>query len=288
MKKLLTNVMGLSLNTLAVLAPKKTAQVGFELFCRPFRANINEKQKSFFNTALKESFQFKNIDIQTYRWGTGPKNILLLHGWQSHTYRWKIYIESLSKDYTVHAFDAPGHGLSSGKMLHVPLYSDVIEEQIKRIGDIDTIITHSLGGFATFYAFYRNPALTAKKIVALASPGEAQEFFNFYKKSLRLSDRCAKLVIDRFEETFQRNPSFFSAPVFASSLTIPGLIIHDEEDKETDFEHAQRIHKSWKNSRLIKTKGFGHNLKSPDVVREVIQFVKEPVDIVDFRLTILD
>ncbi|HKZ37740.1 MAG TPA: alpha/beta hydrolase [Chryseolinea sp.] len=278
MEKLLTKVMGLTLNTLAVLAPKKTAQVGFELFCRPFRATINDKQKAFFNTALKKSFQFKNIDIQTYRWGTGPKNILLLHGWQSHTYRWKIYIESLSKDYTVHAFDAPGHGLSSGKMLHVPLYSDVIEEQIKRIGDIDTIITHSLGGFATFFAFYRNPKLTAKKIVAMASPGEAQEFFNFYKKSLDLSDRCSKLVIDRFEETFQRTPSFFSAPVFASSLTIPGLIIHDEEDKETSFNHAQRIHQCWRNSKLIKTKGFGHNLKSPEVVREVIQFVNEPVE----------
>jgi len=279
MKKLLTKAMGLSLNALAVLAPRKTAQIGFELFCRPFRTTISEKHKSFFNTASKSSFAFKGVNIQTYRWGTGPKNILLLHGWQSHSYRWKIYIESLSKEHTVYALDAPGHGLSEGKMLHVPLYSDVIEAQIKRIGNIDTIVTHSLGGFATFYAFYRNPELMAKRIIAMASPGEAQEFFDFYRKSLALSGRCSKLVINRFEETFQRSPSFFSASIFASSLRIPGLIIHDEEDKETSFDHAQRIHNSWKNSKLIKTKGFGHNLKSPEVIKEVLQFVNEPLPI---------
>jgi pimeloyl-ACP methyl ester carboxylesterase len=277
MKKAITKSIGIGLNTLAWLAPKKAAQLGFEIFCRPFRVQINDRQKSFLETASKEVFEFEGTVIQTYRWGNGPKNILLLHGWQSHTYRWKVYIEALSKNYTVHAFDAPGHGLSGGKILHVPLYSDIIQEQINRIGEVDTIITHSLGGFATFYAFYRNPQLRAGKIIAMASPGEAQEFFNFYKKSLDLSDRCAKLVVDRFEETFKRAPTFFSAHVFASSLTIPGLIIHDEEDKETPFHHAERIHKAWSNSKLVRTKGFGHNLKSPEVVKQVVEFVSDPV-----------
>lgn len=277
MKKLLTKTIGLSLNALAIVAPRKTARMGFELFCRPIRVPINEKQKAFLDTSQKQSFQFKGNYIQTYRWGNGPKNILLLHGWQSHTYRWKVYIESLSNDYTIYAFDAPGHGLSGGKLLNVPLYSEVIEEQINRIGEVDTLIAHSLGGFAAFYMFYRNPELIVNKIIAMAPASEAQEFFEFYKKSLRLSDKCSKLIVDRFEEIFQRPPSGFSAPLFASSLRIPGLIIHDEEDKETSFNHAQRIHSSWKNSKLIKTKGFGHNLKSTEVVRDVIQFVNEPL-----------
>jgi pimeloyl-ACP methyl ester carboxylesterase len=201
----------------------------------------------------------------------------MLHGWQSHTYRWKVYIEALSKDHTVYTLDAPGHGLSGGKLLNVPLYSEVIEEQLKRVGDIDTIITHSLGGFSTFYTFYRNPALSVNKIIALASPGEAKEFFDFYTRTLRLSEKTTQLIIDRFEETFQKTPEFFSAPTFASSLTIPGLIIHDEHDDETPFYHAERIHRAWKNSKLIKTKGFGHNLKSTEVIKEVIQFVNDPL-----------
>ncbi len=276
MKRLITKTIGASLNTLAHIAPAKTARLGFELFCRPQRLPVNSKQKAFFETAIKEVFIYKGNDIQTYRWGAGDKKVLLLHGWQSHTYRWKLYIELLSKEYTVYSLDAPGHGLSGGKLLNVPLYSEVIEEHIARIGGVDTIITHSLGGFATFYTFYRNPALPVGKLVTLASPGEAQEFFDFFRKTLQLSKKSERLVVSYFEKTFEKTPDFFSAPAFASALKIPGLIIHDEDDRETPFYHAERIHKAWKNSRLIKTKGYGHNLKAPAVIDEVIKFVADP------------
>ncbi|WP_276369399.1 alpha/beta hydrolase [Chryseolinea sp. H1M3-3] len=279
MKNIITKSIGAGLNTLAHIAPAKTAQLGFELFCRPIRVPINEKQQAFFNSATKESFTYNGNHIQTYRWGTGEKVIMLLHGWQSHSYRWKIYIEALSKDHTVYTLDAPGHGLSGGKMLNVPLYSEVIREQIKRIGSVDTIITHSLGGFATFYAFYRNPELSVNKIVALASPGEAQEFFDYFTSALRLSKKSTQLIVEYFEKTFKVSPAFFSAPVFASTLKVPGLIIHDEHDNETPFHHAERIHRAWKNSKLIKTKGFGHNLKSTDVVKEVVHFVNDPLSL---------
>lgn len=277
MKKILLKTIGTGLNLMAHISPRKTAHVGFELFCRPFRTPITKKQNEFFDSAAKSSFELAGNRIQTYRWGTGEKNVLLLHGWQSHTYRWRIYIEALSKNYTVHALDAPGHGLSTGHLLNVPLYSQVIEEHIKQIGNIDAIITHSLGGFATFYTLYRNPMLNVKKIVALASPGEAQEFFDFYTRSLKLSTKSVKLISSHFEALFKHQPSYFSAPVFASTLTVPGLIIHDADDKETPFYHAERIHQAWKNSKLLKTQGLGHNLKSHDIVKEVIQFVSEPI-----------
>jgi pimeloyl-ACP methyl ester carboxylesterase len=273
MKTLITKSIGAGLNTLAHIAPARAANIGFKLFCRPFRVQINEKQKAFFATAKQEKFTHEGVDIQTYRWGNGPKKILMLHGWQSHTYRWKPYIDALSPDHTVYALDAPGHGLSGGKFLSVPLYSEVIEEQIKRIGPVDTVLTHSLGGFSALYTFYREPSLHTGDLIALASPGEAKEFFDFYSRSLRLSQKCSNLIINRFQQVFQKTPAFFSAPTFASSITIPGLIIHDEDDKETPFHHAERIHAAWKTSTLIKTKGFGHNLRSQDVVQEVMQYV---------------
>src|SRR5688572_16030835 len=102
MKALIPRTIGAGLNTLAYVAPGKAAQLGFELFCRPLRVPITKKQQGFFDTAVKETFQSNGFDIQTYRWGTGAKKILLLHGWQSHTYRWKLYIEALSKNFTVY------------------------------------------------------------------------------------------------------------------------------------------------------------------------------------------
>lgn len=277
MKTLITQTIGAGLNTLAYIAPARAADIGFQLFCQPFRSKITPRQKEFFSTAVLDKFTHAGAEIQTYRWGNGPKKILMLHGWQSHTYRWKPYIETLSKDYTVYSLDAPGHGLSGGKLLNVPLYSEVVEQQIMRMEGADAVITHSLGAFTALYTIYRNPGLHSGKLVALASPGEAQEFFEFYKKALRLSQRCSRLVIDKFQQIFQKTPEDFSAPTFAASINIPGLIIHDEDDDETPFHHAERIHAAWKQSSLIKTKGYGHNLKNHKVVSEVVRYVAEPV-----------
>jgi pimeloyl-ACP methyl ester carboxylesterase len=280
MKKIIMRGLGLCMNTLAQVLPKKAARIGFNLFCYPFRVPVNAKQRAFLDTADQSTFDYNGMKIQAYQWGKGSKNILLIHGWQSHTYRWKKYIDSLNKDdYTVHAFDAPGHGLSGGKFLSVPLYSEIIESYMKRMGSLETIISHSVGSFSAIYTLYRNQYLPVKKLVTLASPGEAQEFFDFYKKSLSLSDKCSTLIIDHFYERFKKTPRDFSAPLFAAALRIPGLIIHDEDDDDTSVIHSKKIHASWEGSTLIVTKGFGHNLRSDEVLNQVIRFVDEPIPV---------
>lgn len=269
---------GLYLNSLAHVAPRKAAKIGFDLFCHPLRVPIHAKQRAFLESASQTAFVHGGIKLKTYQWGNGPKNILLLHGWQSHTYRWKKYIESLSKDeYTIHAFDAPGHGLSEGRFLSVPLYSEVIEDFIGRIGDVETIIAHSIGSFSAIYTYYRNKNLPIRNLVSLASPGEAQEFLEYYKKSLSLSEKSARLIAERFFEIFQKTPGDFSAPRFATALNIPGLIIHDEEDEDTSSVHSKKIHAAWKGSTLISTRGFGHNLRSDEVIRQVVHFIDRQI-----------
>lgn len=274
MKTLIMKLIGLYLNVLAVVAPPKAERFGLALFCRPFRGKMTPRQLLFLQTANQFHFIHKHETIAAYSWGTGEKKILLLHGWQSHTYRWKSYIEQLiDRDCTVFAFDAPGHGLTTGKFLSVPLYSEVIEKMILQIGKPDAIVSHSLGGFSALYTLYRNPSLSSDKLVVMAAPGEAAEFFEFYKTSLRLSQRSLDLVIKRFKELFNHGPEYFSSSKFASSVTSAGLIIHDEDDEETSAEHSKRVHQQWNNSRLLITKGFGHNLKSVEVIKEVIQFI---------------
>src|SRR5215207_10156996 len=101
MKTLLTRIIGLYLNALGFISPRAAGLKGFLLFCRPFRMLITQKQKEFFNTADRFTLEHEGTRIQGYQWGNGEKKILFLHGWQSHTYRWKAYIEALSKeDYT--------------------------------------------------------------------------------------------------------------------------------------------------------------------------------------------
>lgn len=276
MKALITKGIGLYLNTLSWMAPEKAGRVGFELFCRPFRGKISPQHKAFFDSAEQFTIAHKGEQIKLYKWGHGHKKILFLHGWQSHTYRWKKYIDELSKqEFTIYSIDAPGHGLSTGKFMSLPLYSEVVEKAIRQLGTMEAVVSHSIGGFTSIYTFYKHADLTPKKLVALASPGEVKEFFYFYKAQLGLSERTLTHILTHFKKEIGANPDFFSAPKFASALTSHGLLIHDEEDDETSVDNSKAIHEHWKNSTLIITKGKGHNLRSEEVVNHVINFVTD-------------
>jgi pimeloyl-ACP methyl ester carboxylesterase len=275
MKKLIPFVMGSYINMLAWVSPRMAGHQGFRIFCYPFRTAIKPYQKIFLSSGVYKVIQVDDIDIQLYRWGNGPKKILLLHGWQSHSYRWKSYIEMFShEEYSIYSLDAPGHGLSGGNFLTVPFYSKVVEQFIKETGTFDTIIGHSLGAFTALYTLSSVTQLPVKKIVLLASPGEATEFFQFYKETLRLNDKSLNHILNHFERVIEIPVDHFSAPKFASTITQPGLLIHDEDDDETSHIHSVNISQQWKNSALVITKGLGHNLKSTDIVKKVIEFVQ--------------
>lgn len=274
----MVRMLGMYLESLAMISPSLAARKGFQLFCRPFRTPTTPKQIAFFDSAHKFAFHHEGCDIQAYRWGSGPKKILFLHGWQSHSYRWKPYIEALAKDeYTLYAFDAPGHGLSSGSFLTVPLYSTLIEIFLRQHPDIHTVVGHSLGGFSLLYTFYREPALPVDRIILLAPPGEASDFISVFQSTLKISNRTVQLVIRHFAERYRVTPDFFSSLKFAPRLKVKGLIIHDEDDLEAPYRYAVPLNKHWPSSKLVTTKGLGHNLKSQLVVKEVVNFIGEPV-----------
>lgn len=276
MKNAIMKSMGLYLNALALVSPAKAGRRGFELFCRPLRVPVRDYHQSFLNSADLFSFEFQDATIQGYRWGTGKKNLLFLHGWQSHTFRWKAYIEKLlsNNGYTIYALDAPGHGLSKGKLLNVPLYTDLIHSFIERTGEFHAMIGHSLGAFSSLYAFHLKPLLPVRRLVVMASPGEATDFMEFYRKSLGLSKKSFDVIVDHFVQRIKQVPEYFSAPAFAASVNIPGLIIHDTEDAEAPYPYAKAINRNWRKSKLITTEGLGHNLKSREVIRTVVDFIE--------------
>jgi pimeloyl-ACP methyl ester carboxylesterase len=276
MKNLIIRLYGLYLNTLAWVFPSKAAQTGFLLFCKPFRVPITEKQKQFFNSSDKSIIEHEGEKIQVYRWGKGERKVLFLHGWQSHTYRWKPYIDAVrGEEYTIYSLDAPGHGLSSGNFLSVPVYSALIENFIRDNGPFHTVVGHSLGGFSLLHTFHKFPLLQINQLVLLAPPGEASDFISVFQKTLGLNSRALELVLDHFASRYDVTPDYFSTSRFIKSVNVKGLIIHDEEDDEAPYRYSIPLHKAWERSRLVTTKGFGHNLRSASVVKEVVDFITE-------------
>ena len=182
-KKIIQKSVGYYFNALAYVSPKTLEKQGFQLFCNPMAKAIKKHQLQFLEKGKKEILTIESEKIQTYKWGNGSKKIVCIHGWASHSFRWKSYIENLlENDFTVYAFDAPAHGLSTGKMLHVVLYGKAINQMILHNQEIEYIVSHSIGGFATTYwlQHYKNNAENIKKVVIMGAPGEAKDFFDFY------------------------------------------------------------------------------------------------------------
>lgn len=280
MKKLIPFILGRYINTMTRISPSTAGRHGFRIFCYPFRTPVKRYHRDFMDTATKSILEVNGTKIQLYKWGNGDRKILLLHGWQSHSYRWKNYIEKFPADqYTMYSIDAPGHGLSGGSFLTVPLYSQVVEEVISTIGEIHAIISHSLGAFTALHTLNRLPELPVHKLVLLAPPGEATEFIDFYSNALRLNKESVSHILDHFRKVVKEPITFFSAPKFASTIRQSGLIIHDEGDEDTPSSHSVSIHRAWRRSELMITKGLGHNLKSQAVFDKVFEFVDTTIQV---------
>jgi esterase/lipase len=275
MNKLFIRSIGFYLNALAIIAPKAAGKKGFELFCWPRRIKMKPHQLEFLNAAdEKFTLDYAGKKVQAYRWGNGEKKILLLHGWQSHSYWWRYVINRLSKEeFTIFSLDAPGHGLSEGDFLNLPHYGGLIEQFIEEQKSLHAILTHSFGGFATVYSLHKLPHLQVSKLVVMAAPGEVEYFFNYYQAVLGLSKKAIVVITKHFIKTIGHPPSYFQMKEFAKTLTQTGLIIHDTEDKEAPYKNAVAMSEVWKSSTLITTTGLGHNLKSKELVEQVANFI---------------
>lgn len=273
-KSILIFVIGRYLNIMALIVPRYAARTGFLLFCRPIRRPVKPHHLEFLNTSEKFTVEYAGKKVQGYRWGSGERKLLLLHGWESHSYWWKSVVSNLSKEqFTIFSIDAPGHGLSEGSYINIPHYSGLIEQLVLKYGPFHAILAHSLGAFSSVYTMNRVPTLPVVKLVVMASPGEMKEFVAYYQSVLGLSKRAIQLIRDYLIEKLGHGPEYFSLKALASGLKVSGLIIHDTEDKDAPYAYALAAHENWKNSEMVTTSGLGHNLKSTELIERVKQFL---------------
>mgnify|MGYP003772404267 FL=1 len=271
-QKLITYILGVYLNGINLISKKIGGKHAFLLFCYPFPVKLKPVQAKFLETSKQSFFDFDGKKLATYQWGSGPQTILCLHGWQSQSFRWKKYIEELDKEkYTIISIDAPAHGNSEGKIFNVPMYAKVIERLLADY-QVDYILAHSLGSFATMCLFYEKPALAVTKVALLGTPGEASDFVDEYARVLKTHPRVKENLRSYFLEYAGLTPEYYSTARFAPVQTSKALLIHDKQDKEAPYHYAKKVAELWPNAKLITTDGFGHKLRDLSVVKAVKDF----------------
>ncbi|MGX1929773.1 alpha/beta hydrolase [Flagellimonas sp. 2504JD4-2] len=277
MKKLLTKILPLAygqyFNVYSLFTPKKAAHKAFNLFCTVRKGKVQPQQADYLEKAKNGIEQIAKHQLQSYHWPGTKETVLLVHGWESNTFRWRNLIQKLQEaDFNIMAFDAPSHGHSSGKLLYVPLYEEVLHHMIKKYNP-KYLVGHSVGGMTLMYNEYKNPNPDVEKLVTIGSPSEFHEIMEHFQHILKFGDRFMGILDEYIHNRFGFRIHEFSTSKFAQSNTKKGLLFHDRLDAVAPYHASEQVHAVWKGSKLVSTEGLGHSMHQEQINNEIIDFL---------------
>ena len=275
MEKIAVKIVGWFINISSYVSKSYAANKALYLFGTPRRGYITDEQSDFLDTAYKEEFEYDKLPIMTYRWVGKKQTVLLAHGWESNSARWKSLIAYLNKkDFNIIAIDAPAHGKSGGKLFNAILYSEFINIIAKRFQP-DILIGHSVGGMATVLFQHKYQLESVKKMILLGAPSEFADVLQRYSDMLGYNERIRNQIKLTIIDSFGKALEDFSTAKFTEHISSKGLIIHDSDDDIIPYKDAISINQSFKNSKLITTKGLGHSLNDDTVANHIYEFLDE-------------
>lgn len=278
--------------TLGTLSPGIASRLAFDLFCRtPSRRPKSEKARAAeqegrrrLGGAEEMPFPVGKSTVMAYRFNGDSANrprYLLVHGWGSNA----AYISALAQGLaengaSVVVLDFPGHGLSSGRSLHIGIAVDTILEAARRFGPFDAAVGHSFGGASLMMAaggiMKETGTFSPQKLAVIGSPSQVRWLFDGFSRMVGLSTKVKARLIERAERTTGTRLDDFDTVAVAGRLGKPLLVVHAEEDKEVDVAHARR-YQSVPSARFLWANGLGHRriVGSPQVIAAVRTFLED-------------
>lgn len=258
----------------SALSPAMAARFAEDLFMTPRRYRAPERER----VAIAEAEEFEvetgpSRVIRAWRWGRGP-NVFLMHGWEGRGAQLSAFVAPLvAAGFRVIAWDAPGHGASSGKRSSLVHFAWSLREMADAVGGPYAVIAHSLGCAATTLAM--REGLTAQRLVFVAPPLNPADYTSRFGEILGLSDSVVERMKLRIEERFLRKWDDYSLEKLAKNMSSPLLVFHDTDDRDTFLWEAEGLVAVWPGARLLKTSGLGHRriLRDSGVLAMATEFI---------------
>ncbi|WP_394768438.1 alpha/beta hydrolase [Lacisediminihabitans sp.] len=274
-----TSAVRVGLDGLSRVSPSLGGRASLFFFRRAFgRARVRESEAAVHRTAVVEHFREAGLDVVTYRWGSGERPVLLLHGWKSRSSRFALTVAALvERGYSPLSFDAPGHGDSAGSGSTVLDYQRVSQHLQRRYGPFESVIAHSFGVLAAFYAI--GQGLRTKSLVALGGVSSFPFLVEEFARLTGIGPRAGMALrasISRHLFPHLDPWSSFDATRTTGSVDVPILVIHDEDDPTVPVVHSELLEAAFgPQLRAIRTRGLGHHLMSKEqLVPEILAFVR--------------
>lgn len=267
--------------TISKLAPGTAGRMAFELFCTPYPKYKKRKAPAIFHHATKRTVVLTDqTKIHGFEWLPNKPNnqtVLIAHGYASYAYKFEHYITPLLKmGYRVLAFDAPAHGQSEGKHIHVVVYQEAIQKIMEQAGPVHHFIGHSLGALTLSMIAENIDQAEARKFVLIAPATKTTTTFANFFKMMHLNEVTKAAFLQDVSNRTSHTVDHFAADRALANYNGPILWVHDEKDMVCPFEDI--IHfkeKAPSNIKFLITNGLGHNkvYKTAEVMDQIMTFL---------------
>jgi pimeloyl-ACP methyl ester carboxylesterase len=263
---------------LAAISPFLASRFVARLFFSPLRYKMPNREKEMDEKSSQESIIIPSINrkIVVYKYGTGPKKVLLVHGWSgSGTQLSVIAKELVNKGFSVISFDAPAHGKAPGKTSMMPFFIESIHHIEKEYGPFEVAVGHSLGGMSLLKAI--KDGFRVNKLVLIGTGNSVTHITKVFAKNMKLNEKVAILMKAYFDKKFGEDMDNYSGAFSAESVKVETLVIHDNNDIDVHTSSAHEIVNKLENGKLLVTEGLGHRkiLGDPGVINKISTFITE-------------
>ncbi|MEM7584193.1 MAG: alpha/beta hydrolase [Acidobacteriota bacterium] len=270
------------LGGLSRLAPGPASSLALRLFLTPPRFQVPTREQWWSTEAESFAIPFGAGKLTAWRWGWHGPTVLLVHGWAGRGRQLGAFAAPLVEaGYQVVAFDAPGHGLSSGSRSSLPEMVDAVAAMVRHEGGVAAIVAHSLGAAATTLALGRpGTPPDVERLVYLSPSVDMTHVTSRFGEMTGFNDDVIRRLRSGLEQRFAFRWQDLEGLGMAPTMRLPLLVVHDRDDPEVPWREGRALVQAWPNARLEATRGLGHRriLRDDAVVAEVTRFVSARAD----------
>ncbi|MFT3916300.1 MAG: alpha/beta fold hydrolase [Anaeromyxobacteraceae bacterium] len=205
--------------------------------------------------------------------GEGPA-VLLVHGWGGRgTQLAPLGRALLEAGLAVAIFDGPAHGRSGGGTTNLLRMADALAAVARHVG-ARAAIGHSFGGAALGIALSRR-LVALDAAVTVGAPSSPFGFFGAFARAFGLPPEAGDRIRRGLEARVGVSMASLDAGALLPTVRVPGLVVHDADDREVPYREAEAIAAAWPGARLRRTEGLGHRriLRDPALATELAAFV---------------
>ncbi len=265
---------------LGVVAPGLAGKLALRFFMTPPHFGTPRREQSVRDSADLHFQEISGRQIAVRSWGKGP-SILLSHGWGGRGTQFFSFIQPLvDAGFRVVAFDAPAHGDSSGKRTNMLDVSGVVAAVAEQEGPLHALVCHSFGCGTSLLAIDRL-GLAPGKLVLISCFADIFWTVEQFGAAFALNQKSLAAMRDEAEKRYgHAYGEPWRWPQLSPQNTIKSvsgdiLLIHDRDDHEVPYSHAEQLQLAAPGAELFTTRRLGHRkiLMSKKAVTACVTFV---------------